>query len=314
MKKAFLTMSLFAVAATTFVACNIEEEPKYLVQVSATEGGTVEGQNGEYKTGWKIAFKAIPSDGYYFSKWSDGNTDNPRLINVGTSDITITAEFVLPTIATVDLGLESGNLWTTCNVGAINPWDYGYYYSWGETEIKSNYSWETYKYRNSSKKITKYNNLEVSGTVDNKTVLDSTDDAATAVFGSDYSIPTDDDWKELGNQCYWVWTSNYNNRNVSGYIVYKAKTDGDKGEKVYTGGTPSLSYSLSDAHIFLPAAGRRASVVLYLDGEDGRYWSSSFGNNPYIVKECLFNDNDVHPSYAWDERYVGLSVRPVKRQ
>ena len=33
----------------------------------------------------------------------------------------------------VDLGLESGTLWASCNVGAQKPEDYGYYIAWGET-------------------------------------------------------------------------------------------------------------------------------------------------------------------------------------
>jgi hypothetical protein len=31
----------------------------------------------------------------------------------------------------VDLGLPSGNLWATCNIGAENPEDAGLYFAWG---------------------------------------------------------------------------------------------------------------------------------------------------------------------------------------
>ena len=34
----------------------------------------------------------------------------------------------------VDLGLPSGTLWATCNVGANSPEEYGDYFAWGETE------------------------------------------------------------------------------------------------------------------------------------------------------------------------------------
>ena len=34
----------------------------------------------------------------------------------------------------VDLGLPSGLLWATCNVGANSPEDYGDYFAWGETQ------------------------------------------------------------------------------------------------------------------------------------------------------------------------------------
>ena len=33
----------------------------------------------------------------------------------------------------VDLGLPSGTLWATCNVGATAPEGYGNYFAWGET-------------------------------------------------------------------------------------------------------------------------------------------------------------------------------------
>jgi hypothetical protein len=47
----------------------------------------------------------------------------------------------------VDLGLSVK--WATCNVGADKPEDYGDYYAWGETEPKSEYTWENYKFRKS---------------------------------------------------------------------------------------------------------------------------------------------------------------------
>ena len=46
----------------------------------------------------------------------------------------------------VDLGLPSGLKWASCNVGATVPEEYGGYFAWGETEEKSVYDWEYYKY------------------------------------------------------------------------------------------------------------------------------------------------------------------------
>ena len=40
--------------------------------------------------------------------------------------------------AYVDLGLTSGTLWATMNVGATSETDYGSYFQWGETEDKRN--------------------------------------------------------------------------------------------------------------------------------------------------------------------------------
>ncbi|MBR5959240.1 MAG: hypothetical protein IKZ99_12825 [Salinivirgaceae bacterium] len=371
-KKLILTMTLLAAVATIFVACK-KDDPTYSVQVTAAQGGTIEGQSGEYKEGETIVFKAIPADGYYFTQWSDGDTDNPRTITlltsdisltaifigvsatateggtvetqkkdqsfvftaipamdycfsqwsdgnidnpreitVGKDDISLTAEFAEPTIATVDLGLPSGNLWATCNVGAANPWNYGNYYAWGETQTKDNYHWDTYKYCNGDyNKLTKYNVKADYGTVDNKTTLESSDDVATAVYGAAYSIPTIADWKELAKECYWVWTYDYNNRGVSGYVVYRAKADADKGAIVYEGDTPLASYSMSDAHIFLPAAGcyRDNSRLIYV-GSEGFYWSSSLCEDYPGTARNYYFFNGVY--WETDSRDEGLSVRPVR--
>lgn len=40
----------------------------------------------------------------------------------------------------IDLGLPSGTLWATMNVGASSPEDYGDYFAWGETSPKEVYS------------------------------------------------------------------------------------------------------------------------------------------------------------------------------
>ena len=48
----------------------------------------------------------------------------------------------------VDLGLPSGTLWATCNVGANSPEEYGDYFAWGETESKGKYNWSFYKWSN----------------------------------------------------------------------------------------------------------------------------------------------------------------------
>ena len=84
----------------------------------------------------------------------------------------------------VDLGLPSGTMWATCNIGANYPEDYGDYYAWGETETKSNYDWSTYKWcKGSEDTLTKYCTDNDYGTVDNKTVLDPEDDAAHVKWG-----------------------------------------------------------------------------------------------------------------------------------
>ena len=87
----------------------------------------------------------------------------------------------------VDLGLPSGTLWATCNVGASKPEDYGGYFAWGETNPKNVYDWTTYKLcRGTDRTLTKYCNdsyYGYNGFTDNLNTLQSNDDAATANWG-----------------------------------------------------------------------------------------------------------------------------------
>ena len=214
----------------------------------------------------------------------------------------------------VDLGI--GTLWATCNVGAANPWDYGDYFAWGETDgkNKSKYDWSTLKYceDKTGDKFSKYNTQSKYGKVDNKTVLDPSDDAATANWGSDWCMPTADERDALINKCYWVWTENYHG--TKGYIVYKALKESDKGKRIYKGSTPDAAYSPDRvAHIFLPAAGYKGSDGKpSFVGSVGNYWSSSLStDNPDNARYLYFNSSFLYPD-IWFNRGYGFSVRPVR--
>ena len=102
----------------------------------------------------------------------------------------------------VDLGLPSGTLWSTKNIGATNgdtaeSW-YGNYYAWGELETKTNYSWSTYKY-GSRTTLTKYcNDSEYGkeGYTDKLTQLVPADNVAT-ITNSAWRMPTEAELNEL---------------------------------------------------------------------------------------------------------------------
>ncbi|MBQ3679915.1 MAG: hypothetical protein IJP79_06805 [Paludibacteraceae bacterium] len=216
----------------------------------------------------------------------------------------------------VDLGLPSGTKWATCNVGASNPQEYGNYYAWGEVTPKDVYNWSTYKYGSNYDQLTRYNTDSVvgkNGFADGKTVLELEDDAAHVNWGGKWRMPTREQQDELCEQCYWVWTENYNNSGVKGYIVYKAKASSDKDVKVFKDIPPLSSYSLSDAHIFLPAAGVRGDGDLSSAGSYGCYWSSSLHTGtPNSAWDVLFLSVYVYYDY-YDSVYrcYGLSVRAV---
>lgn len=111
----------------------------------------------------------------------------------------------------VDLGLPSGTLWATCNVGSYKPTDEGDRYAWGETKPKvigecDDYKWYIgeldYTVQFSKYVLPKIDGLSF-GTVDNKAELDAEDDAARAKWGSSWRMPTKEDIEELINGCTW---------------------------------------------------------------------------------------------------------------
>lgn len=163
----------------------------------------------------------------------------------------------------VDLGLPSGTLWATCNVGASKPEEYGDYFAWGETTTKSTYEWGTYKY--------------------------SSDDAATANWGSGWQMPSREQCYELINSSYTTttWTT----------------MNGVKGRRI-------TSKSNRNS-IFLPAAGYRGGTSLYNAGYDGYCWSrsrdTSDSGNAYGL--TIYSSGINTLNYY---RYYGLSVRPVR--
>lgn len=185
----------------------------------------------------------------------------------------------------VDLGLSVK--WATCNVGANFPSVYGDYFAWGETSTKSTYILSTYKYCNGSyDSLTKYNTNSSYGTVDNKTQLELSDDAARANWGGSWRMPTDAEMTELREQCTWSWTIQ------NGGYGYKvtSKSNGNS--------------------IFLPAAGYRGDGSLNYAGSYGYYWSSSLNtSDPWNAWDVNFGSSRVYRGNLF--RYYGLSVRPV---
>lgn len=98
----------------------------------------------------------------------------------------------------VDLGLPSGTLWASHDIGADGVGMLGSFFMWGETEARDeNTEWnsEDHKYTSQSGDYTKYCEQ------DHKTVLDPMDDAATSLWGSNWRMPSLTDWKELARFC-----------------------------------------------------------------------------------------------------------------
>lgn len=194
----------------------------------------------------------------------------------------------------VDLGLPSGTKWATCNVGANSPEEYGDYFAWGETAAKEIYDWNTYRWGYVSDGIyyvTKYCNKAYygyNGFTDTLTVLEATDDAATANWGTGWRMPTGDETRELCTYCTQTWTTQ---NLVPG--------------RLFTGPNGNS--------IFLPAAGGYIDIdgLIGYVGSDGFYMSSSLDKSQPSCEGggIVFNSNFCEA--VGGSRDTGCSVRSV---
>ncbi len=195
----------------------------------------------------------------------------------------------------VDLGLPSGTLWATCNVGADSPEAFGDYFAWGETkpqqavdENQDTYGWKTYAF-GKRRHLTKYCTDSYYGEnemVDNKTTLEICDDAAYINWGGKWRMPTKNEVEELLEACTWTWTT------VNGVNGHEVK--GPNGNS-----------------IFLPAAGAYARSEFKGNGIVGAYWSSSLVEEDTDEATCMAFYGEEYESNSMD-RYMGMTVRPVK--
>lgn len=191
----------------------------------------------------------------------------------------------------VDLGLPSGTLWATCNLGATQPEENGAYYAWGETTPKSEFEWTNYKYGNgeaeSRIKMTKYCSHEKKGVVDNIQLLDSTDDAASVSWNGKWRIPTKEEWEELLDGCTWEWVKNYKGSGL----------DMKKGTSKSNGKT-----------ILFPFSGYYNGTAFF--NNSSAFWSSTQkadnGLYAYFVRMLTHNQNMNN-----GHRKQGMTIRAV---
>ncbi|MBR5685428.1 MAG: SUMF1/EgtB/PvdO family nonheme iron enzyme, partial [Muribaculaceae bacterium] len=194
----------------------------------------------------------------------------------------------------VDLGLPSGTLWATCNIGATKPEGYGDHFAWGETEPKQVYDWSNYKWGNYYVQggLSKYVTGSEYGTIDfdYKTELEPEDDAASVNWGSSWCMPSREQQSELYSECSWEWISM---NGVNGFLA-----TGPNGNT-----------------LFLPAAGSYEGSSLISEGLNGEYWSRSLRINLAQYSHSIyFYGGDYGGSVNMFEstRERGFSVRAVR--
>ena len=200
--------------------------------------------------------------------------------NVDISDVVALVNYILnpspDTHEYVDLGLPSGTLWATMNIGADSPEEYGDYFAWGETEEKDVYDGSTYKYYQNDSYVSL--GSDISGTEY---------DVAHVKWGGNWVMPTLVDIKELVDNCTIEWTT----------------LNGVTGQRFIS--------KINNNSIFLPAADFRWGGGLPYVGSNGYYWSST--QHPVYSGHAYYLDF-YSGSADWysNGRSLGYSVRPVR--
>lgn len=192
----------------------------------------------------------------------------------------------------VDLGLSVK--WATYNIGATNPTENGDVFAWGETEPKAIYTWNNYKflkqYRTPYMLLSKYITNQDYGTIDGKITLDLEDDAAFVIKGDKWRMPTQDEIKELIDNCTIESTRRFG---LPGVLLTSKKVG-------YT-----------DKSIFF-VSGKFDSQI---EATTNEFWTSTLDTN-YSDRAIYyemggFND-DLHLGYRnASNRQQGRCIRPV---
>lgn len=138
----------------------------------------------------------------------------------------------------VDLGLPSGRLWATCNIGAEKPTDCGDYFAWGAVEPYDLDDCDTDNYEKTE--------------AAQLTEIDDAHDAAKVLWGEEWRMPNITDFAELIDFC------DYHLEEIDGILcgVYSSKVNNNK--------------------LIIPAAGYVYGGSLSSRGSGGYYWSRSF--------------------------------------
>lgn len=201
----------------------------------------------------------------------------------------------------VDLGLSVK--WANFNVGATSPEESGNFFMWASTEDdpEVKYNKLTCPYQdpdfadpdNFIDYFLKYCNNQDCGFPDDLVTLEPIDDAATAAYGENWRMPTNEEMQELLEKCE-VEALEADNKEygVAGY-----KFTGPNGNS-----------------IFLPITGYRYLTSVWYADKDINYWTSSL-----YQPSCLFAWALCTTGYgasakldtSFKGRYMGFPIRAV---
>ena len=191
----------------------------------------------------------------------------------------------------VDMGLPSGLLWATCNLGTNKSTEFGDYFAWGETDTKASYTPQNYKWYEGTNSfyIMKYGVLSIpdeSGFI--QTLLELEDDAAYVKLGGNWRMPTIEEFEELLDSRY-TNSCLINKNNVKGYLIVSKKN----------GNT-----------LFLPAAGYKDANDVRFLGEEFYYFTSSLTEEELSDVKGIGESDGRLEKFFYD-RTIGGTIRPV---
>lgn len=212
-------------------------------------------------------------------------TDTHGNIKTATATVEVGAAYEY-----VDLGLSVK--WAVCNIGAQAAEAYGDYFAWGETVSKEKYETSNYAHcEGEPDTYTKYcTSIDKGKSVDNKTVLESVDDAATVLWGETWRMPTKAEMEELIKSLEWSIS-------VGKTTIFTGKAK--------NGGT-----------IVIPAAGYKQSKLSSTDC--AYYWTSTLVDKScsqayyFYGEEDWFEEGQPAVSIEKYGRVIGLPIRPVR--
>lgn len=225
----------------------------------------------------------------------------------------------------VDLGLPSGLLWATKNIGAETSEDAGLYFQWGDAqgytaeqvgngEGLKVFNWADYKWNVDGS----LGNLSKYIASDGKTILDPEDDAAHVNMGDSWRMPTENEFIELcmNTDIYLVptegaeiqGTAQESSGNASLIISWETEPSSEniKGVKFYKKGD-------KQTYMFVPVSGRALYTSLQQVGQGSHLWSSSLSSSNVgnaWASVFLANDSSVR-NFG---RFFGIPVRGVLAQ
>ena len=133
----------------------------------------------------------IDANSFYYNGTGEQNIDVLPWSVVSSGDVVHNGHYH----HYVDLGLPSGTLWATHNVGADTMYHYGDYFAWGEIETKTEYTTSNSTTYNEDVSLGEgvSNDVGISG--------NTTYDAATAIWGDEWRMPTHTELQELFDEC-----------------------------------------------------------------------------------------------------------------